>query len=91
MVDAKALNDHTANAPIDYLTTETYAPLSTAVEVMNGGRDGGGSVGVASQPHVGGGDGGSEQSMVVVAGVAGCAGAAGAALGAAAVAHLARQ
>jgi L-lactate dehydrogenase (cytochrome) len=35
MVNATALSDHTATAPIDYLTKETYAPLPTAVEVMH--------------------------------------------------------
>jgi L-lactate dehydrogenase (cytochrome) len=78
MIDAAALNDHTAGAPIDYLTRETYAPLPTSVAVHGGSSsaawNAGATAPTTNAPVAGPG-------LLAVAGTAMCTGAAGAAIG----------
>lgn len=87
-VDAAALNDHTAGAPVDYLTRETYAPLPTSVAVYGGAptaalMHAGGTTVTRAAPATVPGPG-----LLAVAGTAMCTGAAGAAVGVAAALRL---
>ena len=87
MVDAAALNDHTAGAPIDYLTHETYTPLPTSVtaqSVLPSTTPGNAGASAAPALHAG-------PSLLAVAGTAMCTGAAGAAVGVAAALRLHRD
>ncbi len=86
MVDAAALNDHTAGAPIDYLTRETYVPLPTSVAVQGSSSAAPGNVGTATATATADGP-----SLLAVAGTAMCTGAAGAAVGVAAALRLHRD
>ena len=91
MIDAAALNDHTAGAPMDYLTKETYAPLPTSVAVHSGAAQRqqqhfsvaapAGMVGSAPEASAG-------PSLLAVAGTAVCTVAVGAAVGVAAALRL---
>eukprot|EP01043_Picozoa_sp_COSAG02_P005786 COSAG02_NODE_159_length_32891_cov_17.822518_7_plen_226_part_00 len=87
MVDAAALNDHTAGAPIDHLTHETYAPLPTSVAAQGGSPSAtAGTAGASAAPAPNAGP-----SLLAVAGTAMCTGATGAAVGVAAALRLHRD
>ena len=84
MVDATALKDHTAGAPTDYWTRETYVPLPTSVGVQSGTSSGDSGHAGATLATTTIQSPAASLGLLEVAGTALCTGAAGAAVGVAA-------